>query len=58
MLKKDVARRSLVVSEGILSICRNLHIINEESEQTTFQISTEESNIDLTIVKNQSVKEI
>jgi hypothetical protein len=35
---------------------RNLHIMNEESEQTTFQSRRGKSNIDLTIVNNQLLK--
>jgi uncharacterized protein (UPF0216 family) len=35
---------------------RDLHIMNEESGQTTFQSRRERSNIDLTIVNNQLLK--
>jgi endonuclease/exonuclease/phosphatase family metal-dependent hydrolase len=35
---------------------RNLHIMNKESEQTTFQSRRGRSNIDLTIVNNQLLK--
>jgi hypothetical protein len=35
------------------NITRNLHIMNEESEQTTFKNRRGSSNIDLTLVNNQ-----
>jgi len=37
--------------EYIISI--NLHIMNEESDQTTFQSRRGSSNIDVTVVNNQ-----
>jgi hypothetical protein len=40
-----------ILEEYIIS--KGLHIMNEESEQTTFQNRIGSSNIDLTIVNNQ-----
>ena len=40
-----------ILEEYVIS--RNLHIMNEESEQTTFKNRRGSSNIDLTIVNNQ-----
>jgi hypothetical protein len=40
-----------ILEEFIIS--KNLHFMNEESEQTTFQNRRGSSNIDLTIVNNQ-----
>ena len=39
-------------------ISRNLHIMNEESERTTFQSRRGRSNIDLTIVINRLLKKL
>ena len=44
-------KRGKILEEYIIS--RNLHIMNEESEQTTFKNRRGNSNIDLTIVNNQ-----
>jgi len=39
-------------------ISRDLHVMNEESERTTFQSRRGRSNIDLTIVNNQLLKKL
>jgi hypothetical protein len=43
-------KRGKILEEYIIS--KNLYVINEESEQTTFQNRKGSSNIDLTIVNN------
>jgi hypothetical protein len=47
-------QRRKMLEEYILS--RNLYIMNEESEPTTFQNRRGSSNVDLTFVKNQLLK--
>jgi hypothetical protein len=44
-------KRGRILEEYITS--KNLHIMNEESQQTTFQNKRGSSNIDLTLVNNQ-----
>jgi len=44
-------KRGEILEEYVIS--RNLHIMNEESDQTTFQSRRGSSNIDVTIVNNQ-----
>jgi hypothetical protein len=46
-------KRGKILEEYIIS--KNLHIMNEESEQTTFQSRRGSSNIDLTIVNNHLI---
>jgi hypothetical protein len=46
-------KRGKILEEYIIS--KNLHIMNEESEQTTFQNRRGSSNIDLTIVNNHLI---
>jgi hypothetical protein len=49
-------KRGKTQEEYIIS--KNLHVMNEESEQTTFQNRRGSSNIDLTIVNKQLLKEL
>jgi len=48
---RQTNQRGKIMEEYIIS--KNLNIMNEESEPTTFQIRRGSSNIDLTIVNNQ-----
>jgi hypothetical protein len=48
--------RSKILEEYLIS--RDLHIVNEERELTTFQSRRGSSNIDLTIVNNRLLKNI
>jgi hypothetical protein len=47
---RQTNKRGKILVEYI--ICKNLYIMNEESEQTSFQSRRGSSNIDLTIVNN------
>jgi hypothetical protein len=48
--------RGKTLEEHLIS--RDLHIMNEESERTTFQSWSGRSNIDLTIVNNRLLKKL
>jgi hypothetical protein len=54
MTKKNARGKTL--EEYLIS--RDLHIINQESERTTFQSRTGRSNINLTIVNNRLIKKL
>jgi len=49
--KSNKLRKGKTLDEILTS--RNLHIMNEESERTTFQSPRGSSNIDVTVINNR-----